>query len=216
VRLRLKPEVGKARVVSGTPTEWPAEYAFGFDDRQVIDAGMPQVHQAVLVEFPTLVAAAAEPVTAVVVPFVGKTHGNAVAVMGPDFFDRTIFEFTVPFAGQELLDSGPPTHTLGAIAPAGFCGVGDRNACGIVRILSVLGHAGLLRHGPHADGDVRLVDADPGRALHPRRLPPHARARGHGHAAVDQKIRRWPPVLSHLGPALRWGERNRQFMQQNQ
>src|SRR5689334_24664683 len=36
-------------------------------------------------EFPILVAIAAEPVAAVVVPFIGKTHRYAVVVEGPDF-----------------------------------------------------------------------------------------------------------------------------------
>jgi hypothetical protein len=44
--------------------ERPVELALGCTDRQIIDAGNAAAHQAVLVEFPILIAIAAEPVSA--------------------------------------------------------------------------------------------------------------------------------------------------------
>ena len=65
-------------MVIWTPTERPVVLPLGFFDRQIVDAGNAQSHQAVRVEFPILVAIAAEPGIAVVTPFVGKTHGDAI------------------------------------------------------------------------------------------------------------------------------------------
>ena len=53
-------------------------FAVALFDRQIIDAGDAQTHQAMFVEFPVLVAVAAEPVAAVVMPFIGKAYGDAV------------------------------------------------------------------------------------------------------------------------------------------
>jgi len=52
--------------------------AFALLDRKIVDAGDAQAHQAAFVEFPILVAIAAEPMAAVVVPFIGKAHGDAI------------------------------------------------------------------------------------------------------------------------------------------
>jgi hypothetical protein len=48
-------------------------------DGQVVDAGNPAPHHAQIVELPVLVAVAAEPIAAVIVPFVDKPDGDAVA-----------------------------------------------------------------------------------------------------------------------------------------
>ena len=76
-------------IVGATP-EWPEIFAVGFFYRQVVDAGEAALHQAGRIELPILVAIGAEPVAAVVVPFVGKAHGDAVAGEGPQFLDQAI------------------------------------------------------------------------------------------------------------------------------
>src|SRR6266702_4060690 len=53
------------------------ESAFALGNRHIVDAGYASAHQAVLVEFPVLVAVAAEPVAAVIAPFVGKANGQS-------------------------------------------------------------------------------------------------------------------------------------------
>ena len=69
---------GQGWVIVGTPSERPVILALTILDRKVVDAGDAQPHQAVLVEFPILVAVAAEPAPAVVVPFIGEPHRDAV------------------------------------------------------------------------------------------------------------------------------------------
>jgi hypothetical protein len=56
-------------------------------DWQVIDAGDAQVHQPVFIELPVLVAIAAEPIAAIVVPFVGEANRDSVLVERPNLFD---------------------------------------------------------------------------------------------------------------------------------
>src|ERR1700760_4263424 len=94
-------------------------------DRQVVDAGVAYAHQALVVELPVLVAVAAEPVAAVVVPFVSETHGDAVVAKRPDFLDETVVEFALPFARQERHDCFAPLEDIGAIAPATVLGIGE-------------------------------------------------------------------------------------------
>ena len=70
------------------------------------------------VELPVLVAVAAEPAAAVVMPFVGEAHGNAVVTERPDLLDQAIVELALPFARQELLDLLAPLQKLRAVPPA--------------------------------------------------------------------------------------------------
>src|SRR3984893_10672558 len=91
-------------MIVGAAAERPVELAFAFLDREIVDAGDAKAHQAVFVEFPILVAIAAEPVAAVVMPFIGKAHGDAVAVESPDFLDQPVVAFARPFAREKSLD----------------------------------------------------------------------------------------------------------------
>src|SRR5215470_17127297 len=105
--------------------ERPVVFALALLDRKIVDAGNAKPHQAVLVEFPVLVAVAAEPMTAVVVPLVGETHCYAVLAKGPDFFDQAVVEFAVPFAGQECLDFSAAVQEFCAVSPAAVGRVGE-------------------------------------------------------------------------------------------
>jgi hypothetical protein len=67
----------------GTAAERPVIRALALLDREVVDAGDAQAHQAAVVELPVLVAVAAEPIAAVVVPFVGEAYGNAILAEKP-------------------------------------------------------------------------------------------------------------------------------------
>jgi hypothetical protein len=71
-------EIAQRRVTVGASAERPVVFALALFDRQIVDAGDAQTHQSMLVEFPVLVAVAAEPVAAVVVPLIGKAYGDAV------------------------------------------------------------------------------------------------------------------------------------------
>src|SRR5262245_48538375 len=134
-------------MIVGAATERPVILALTFLDRQIVDACDPQLHQSVLVELPVLVSVAAEPVPAVVVPFIGKSHCNAVFAKGPDFFDQTIVELAIPLACQECFDRLAAMQKLRAIAPPAVGRVGERNACRFTGIPGILGHARLLCGG---------------------------------------------------------------------
>jgi hypothetical protein len=68
----------------------PPETALAFADRHIIDAGFAAAHQAVLVEFPLLIAVGAEPLSGVVMPFVLETHGDEIAVERPEILDQPV------------------------------------------------------------------------------------------------------------------------------
>ena len=94
----LKSEIAQGRVIVGTATQRPVILAFAFLDWQVIDARDAQMHQALLIKFPVLVAIAAESIAAVVVPFVGEADRDPVVAERPDFLDQTVVELTIPLA----------------------------------------------------------------------------------------------------------------------
>src|ERR1700720_198098 len=99
----LEAEIAERRVIVGAAAERPAVFALALFDRQIVDAGDAQTHQSMLVEFPVLVAVAAEPVAAVVVPFIGKAYGDAVLSIGPDLLDKAVVKLTLPFCASERL-----------------------------------------------------------------------------------------------------------------
>ena len=72
-----KSEIAQGWVIVGTATERPMVLALTLLDWKVVDAGNAQAHQAVLVEFPILVAVAAKPIATVIVQFIGETKRDA-------------------------------------------------------------------------------------------------------------------------------------------
>src|SRR5207244_12858031 len=104
-------------MVIGASTEEPVIFALAIFDRQFVDAGDPPSHQALFVELPILVAIAAEPVAAIVAPFICKAHGYPVVAKRPDLLDQPIFQLANPFAYEERLDGLAATNELGAVAP---------------------------------------------------------------------------------------------------
>jgi hypothetical protein len=55
----------------------------------------------VLIKLPILVAIGAEPIAAIIMPLVRKTHGNAVVTKGPELLDKPIVKLAAPLADQE-------------------------------------------------------------------------------------------------------------------
>src|SRR3954454_23694540 len=140
-------EVAQRRMPVRAAAERPAVLALALPDRQVVDAGEAQPHQAVLVELPVLVAVAAEPVAAVVMPLVGEAHCDAVVVKRPDLLDQPVVELLGPFAGQERLDLIAALDEFGAVAPAAVDRIGLRDPGRVAAVPGVLGPARLLRGG---------------------------------------------------------------------
>src|SRR5262249_15179888 len=125
--------VRRSRTGSG-----PEELALTFGYGDVVDAGFPPTHQAVVIKFPELVAVAAEPLARVIVPFVLETHRDAAFVEGPKCIHQPIVQFPLPFPGQELLDLAAAADEPIAVAPDRVGGVGQGDANGIARVPGVL------------------------------------------------------------------------------
>src|SRR3979411_2732097 len=132
-------------MIVGAAAERPVILALALPDRKIVDAGDPQPHQSVLVKLPVLVSIAAKPVPAVVVPFIGKSHRNAILAKGPDFLDQAIVKLAVPLACQERFDGLAAMQKLGAIAPPAVDRIGERDACRLAGVPGILGHARRLR-----------------------------------------------------------------------
>src|SRR5260370_1272986 len=147
-----KSEIAQSRVIIGTTAERPVVFALALLDRKIVDAGNTQAHQTVLVEFPVLVAIAAKPVAAVVVPLIGETDSNAVLAEGPDFLDQAVVELALPLAGQKLFDRFAALQEFRAVPPPAVARIGERDALRIARVPRILGHADLLDRGFQCEG----------------------------------------------------------------
>src|SRR5262245_49681224 len=128
----------------GTATQWPVVFALTVFDRQIIDAGDTPPHQAFCVELPILVSVAAEPVTGIVVPFIGKAHGDPILPKSPHFLDQPIVELAIPLARQKRLDFRAAANEFDAVSPDAVGRVGKSYASRIARIPGILGKTRLL------------------------------------------------------------------------
>ena len=79
-------------------TERPVIFSLALPDGQIIDAGDPDTHQTVLVKFPIFIAVAAEPVAAIVAPFVGEADGDTILPKCPELLDQPVVELATPLA----------------------------------------------------------------------------------------------------------------------
>jgi hypothetical protein len=114
-------------------------------DGQIVNAGDPDAHQTVLVELPIFIAVAAEPVVAIVAPFVGEAHGDTVLLKCAELLDQPLVELATPLARQERLDFIAALQKLDAIAPATIRRVSQRHPRAIARVPRVFRHAHLPR-----------------------------------------------------------------------
>src|SRR5204863_391065 len=111
--LRSEAQVAQARMVIGPATERPVVLAIALADRCVIDGCMTLPHQAVLVEFPILVAIRAEPVARIIVPLVGKPNRDAIALVRPKLLDQPVIQFLLPLSGKKGLNLLAAMYELG-------------------------------------------------------------------------------------------------------
>ena len=133
----------------------PMVFAVRLGDRQVIDRGDTPAHQAVLVELPVLVAVGPEPVRRIVMPFVGKAHGDAIAARRPDLLDQPVVELFGPFARKESLDGGAALKEFRAVPPYAAGRVGQRDAFRIATVPGILGGSRLYRRRFGREGRER-------------------------------------------------------------
>jgi len=154
-RSGLEAKIREAGMIVGSATEGPMIFAFVFANGQVVDAGDPAAHVAIVVKFPVLISVGAEPVPGIIVPFVGESDGDAILLEGPNFFDEAIIEFLVPFAGEELHDGVATREEFGTVAPDGIDGVGQRDSLGVASVPGVFGQANFLDGGLGVEGRER-------------------------------------------------------------
>src|ERR1700678_1592592 len=120
----LESQVAERGMIVGTAARWPMILAPGLGNRQIVDAGDAQSHEAVFVEFPVFIAETAKPLAAVVVPLVGEAYGDAILRVCPELLDKAIVEFTRPLAGQEPLNGIAALQYRRPVTPAAVLGIG--------------------------------------------------------------------------------------------
>src|SRR5271165_3835861 len=152
---RSEAEVAKAGVIIGAATQGPMEATIGLADRHIVDAGETPTHQAVLIELPVLIAVRPEPVSAVVVPLIGKAYSHPVLAEAPQRLDEPIVEFTLPLAGEEADDGLAALHELSAITPIAIHCVGERDFFRVAAIPAIFGQANLFDRGFQGEGRQR-------------------------------------------------------------
>ena len=108
----LKTKVAQSWMIIRSAAKRPMILAIRFLDRKIIDARESQPHQAIIIEFPILVAVGAIPVSRVVVPFVGEAHSDAVVGKSPQLFDQPVVELFHPLAGEKSDDVLSSVHKL--------------------------------------------------------------------------------------------------------
>src|SRR5512137_232776 len=125
----------------GATAQRPVKLSVAGLDRQVVDAGDAPTHVAALVELPVLVAVRAKPVPGIVMPLIGKAHGDAIAVKGPQFLDEPVIQLPAPLADQALPDGLATRQEFRPVTPRAVWRVSKRHAVGVAGIPGVLGHA---------------------------------------------------------------------------
>jgi hypothetical protein len=71
-------------------TQWQEELSFTVLDGQFVDTGKATCHEAPGVELPVLVAIGTKPLARVVVAFVSKVYGHAVAIKRTQYLDQRV------------------------------------------------------------------------------------------------------------------------------
>jgi hypothetical protein len=97
-------------------TRWPTKFAIRFFNRQIIDAGVPMMHESCFIKVPVFVPIRAKPIAGVVMPLVGKPNRDAAFIKSPQFLNETAIEFFPPLVNEEFNNGGSPLEELSAIA----------------------------------------------------------------------------------------------------
>ena len=137
--LLLQTEFGKPGVIVGAGAQGPKKLAVGIFDREVIDASEAPCYEAVAGESPVLVAERAEPVSAVIVPLVGKPDCDPASVKGPQFPDQPIVLLSNPLPCEKANDALTPGKKLCAVPPHAVNRVRGRDLVWIAGVPGVLG-----------------------------------------------------------------------------
>src|SRR5579864_273958 len=120
------------------PPQRPMKEQFGLANRQIVDAGMAMMHDALGIKLPVFVAVRAVKLSGIVVPLISEAHGDPGAVERPHFLDEAVVQLAIPFARQELNNLLPAVDEFGPIAPLAVDCVCQRNSLRVTRIPTVL------------------------------------------------------------------------------
>jgi hypothetical protein len=88
-------------MVVRTAPRGPVKQPIVCRDREIVNAGMPDCHQAIGVELPVFVAIGAKPLAAFVLRFVSKAHRDTVSGESPKLLDEPIVAFALPLAREK-------------------------------------------------------------------------------------------------------------------
>src|SRR6267378_5280670 len=120
-----------------TSAHRPAILPVRFPDGKVIDAGQPQPHQAVLVEFPVLIVVRAVPIPRVIVPLIREAYCNPMSPESPKLLDQPVVQLFVPLARKKGGDLLPSIDELRAVPPARIRRIGQGDLLRIAGIPSI-------------------------------------------------------------------------------
>ena len=98
--------------------DWPMVLALGLLDREVIDTGKPHSREALFIELPIFITVGAKPISRIIVAFIGESHGNPVFVKTPEFLDKPVIKFPVPFTRKKCDDRLGASEEFGTVPPA--------------------------------------------------------------------------------------------------
>src|SRR4029077_11607577 len=128
----------------GPAAKRPMIFSFRLVDWEIVDGRVAKSHQTIVAKLPILIAAGAEPIPGIVVPFVSEAHGNTISGVCPELFDEPVVQLFRPFAFQKLNDLLPSTEKLSPISPTRIDRVSECDLFRIARIPSIFGQANLL------------------------------------------------------------------------
>src|SRR6266403_2223518 len=111
----------------------PVVLALRLLDCQIVDGSKPQAHQPDLIELPIFIAIRAKPIPGVIVPFIGKAHGDTASLERPKLFDQPIVQLFRPFASEKRDDFLPSVYKFRAVSPSRVNGVSQSHLFRITR-----------------------------------------------------------------------------------
>src|ERR1700722_2857038 len=104
-------------MIVGPPAERPAELPVAFSNGKIVDAGVPDPVETVLIILPVLIAVGTKPVTRIVPPLVRETNCDVISRERPQLFDQPVFQLLGPLSLHEVDDGRSPGGELSPVSP---------------------------------------------------------------------------------------------------
>jgi hypothetical protein len=120
------------------------ELPLRFFDGHIVDASIATLHESTSLKLPVFVSVRPEPVPCIVVPLIRISNGDAIAVVGPKFFDESVVELFLPLPVEECLSFSTAICELRAVAPLRVERVGQGNLGRIASVPTIFGKSDFL------------------------------------------------------------------------